>query len=78
MSVNAPPPNYPSPTQKQSLSANSKLSNTELYLKKLHDRPVPFQSLLPSAVESTKDSFVRDMTLLNRAINPPAASNTKT
>jgi hypothetical protein len=76
MSVTAPPPNYPSSTQTQSPHPDSKTSYTELYLNKLRQQPVPFQSLLPSAVQSTKDSFVRDLTLLNKTVNPSPSSTT--
>ena len=69
------PPCYP--PKPQSSQTDPKPSNTELYLNKLGKQSIPLQSYLPSAVQSTKDSFVRDLTLLNKTVNHPASSNNK-
>jgi len=71
--MSIPPPTNPAPIP----SSDTKLSNTELYLNRLRQQSIPLQSYFPSAVQSTKDSFVRDLTLLNKTVNHPASSNTK-
>jgi hypothetical protein len=52
------------------------VSYRDWYINKLQQQTIPFQSFLPAAqiAQRSKDSFVRDLKLLNGTMNPSSDS----